>query len=128
MGLLRKLNFNQSTIFTVSNWLLHPWRRTCFSNSDSAPEPPQRSYCCGTGCPNCVWIEYAENLLQYHMKRIEKSNNETCSKDKDEFLGEIVTQLEKEINQIEDLNLRTFLLTEVAAKRRELQEVLQNTT
>ncbi|NXY26781.1 OXLD1 protein, partial [Atrichornis clamosus] len=28
------------------------------------PSPP--THCCGTGCPNCVWVGYVEELLERH--------------------------------------------------------------
>ncbi|CAH8587939.1 unnamed protein product [Schistosoma rodhaini] len=125
MGLLRKMNFNHSTI---SNWLIRPWRRNYFSNTDSEPEPPHRSDCCESGCANCVWVEYAENLFKYHIKRIKESNDNTSFKDKGKVFGEMVNKLQKEINQIEDQNLRIFLLTEIEIKREKLLEALQEDT
>ncbi|NXI11903.1 OXLD1 protein, partial [Irena cyanogastra] len=30
------------------------------------PLPPPPTHCCGTGCPNCVWVAYVEELLERH--------------------------------------------------------------
>ncbi|NXN01777.1 OXLD1 protein, partial [Sylvia borin] len=30
------------------------------------PMPPPPTHCCGTGCPNCVWVGYVEELLERH--------------------------------------------------------------
>ncbi|NXS23299.1 OXLD1 protein, partial [Mystacornis crossleyi] len=30
------------------------------------PVPPPPTHCCGTGCPNCVWVGYVEELLERH--------------------------------------------------------------
>ncbi|NXH13000.1 OXLD1 protein, partial [Bucco capensis] len=28
------------------------------------PIPPPPTHCCGTGCPNCIWVGYVEELLE----------------------------------------------------------------
>ena len=31
-----------------------------------APEPPPEGLCCGSGCANCVWFVYAEELMTHY--------------------------------------------------------------
>lgn len=52
------------------------------------PPPPQT--CCGSGCQNCVWIAYAEEIMQYF-----QDGGHTARK--------LV------LDQIEDVNMRAFV-------------------
>lgn len=33
-------------------------------SSDEIPQPPDN--CCASGCANCIWIQYAEELAKYY--------------------------------------------------------------
>lgn len=33
------------------------------------PEPPDPATCCGSGCANCVWIEYVAEQMRYYRDR-----------------------------------------------------------
>ena len=43
-------------------------KESCLENDEESrripPEPP--IYCCMSGCSNCVWLEYAEEVLKYY--------------------------------------------------------------
>ena len=41
---------------------------------DGLPQAP--STCCMTGCPNCVWLAYAEELTEYFQDGGEKAARE----------------------------------------------------
>ena len=60
-------------------------------------EPP--TTCCMSGCPNCVWLEYAEALT----KTLCKSD---VSKDK----------IRKELDNIEDQNIKAFIMMELRTR------------
>lgn len=42
------------------------------------PSPPGPGECCGMGCPNCIWIQYSQQLDEFeqNIKKI-NSNNQT---------------------------------------------------
>lgn len=73
-------------------------------NDDSVnQEPPIPVTCCGSGCQNCVWIEYAQKLLDYYKRKY--SDGETGLK-----------KALEEIEKIEDENLKTFIRMEIGFK------------
>lgn len=65
------------------------------------PPPPQT--CCGSGCQNCVWIAYAEELTK-------------CFQDGGYTARNII------LDQIEDINIRSF----VGMQLRLLQQAEEN--
>ncbi|KAK6624070.1 hypothetical protein RUM43_004612 [Polyplax serrata] len=82
------------------------WSSTITSNSTTGtqgiqPEmvngvqlPPEPSHCCKSGCANCVWIKYAQEVAQLF------DNGDMIAK-------------KKIMEKVEDPQLRAFLFTQL---------------
>uniref|UniRef100_A0A0N5BAE1 Oxidoreductase-like domain-containing protein n=1 Tax=Strongyloides papillosus TaxID=174720 RepID=A0A0N5BAE1_STREA len=84
---------------------------TTYSKGSIFPEAPGEGICCGSGCQNCVWLVYAEEVLRVietHPDFSDKSN-------KKEIYRNIESQLK---NEIQDPNLREFVLMDIRSKFR----------
>ena len=74
-------------------------RRYCNSTiKDIPPEPP--TTCCMSGCANCVWLDHAEDLIQYYDKK-------GLSKDK------ILQDIEL---QVSDPMIKAFVILEIKSR------------
>uniref|UniRef100_A0AC34G4L6 Oxidoreductase-like domain-containing protein n=1 Tax=Panagrolaimus sp. ES5 TaxID=591445 RepID=A0AC34G4L6_9BILA len=73
------------------------------------PEAPDPLSCCGSGCAKCVWIQYADEVGEYFSK---KEHNSESHK----FLDKYNAVKEEMERNVQDENLRAFLLMEVKAK------------
>lgn len=61
--------------------------------------PEEPTTCCMSGCPNCVWLDYAEKLSAYYQDGGERAI--------------------KEINEkVQDSNVRAFLLHELRMRNK----------
>eukprot|EP00795_Rhopilema_esculentum_P009043 gene9043-16687_t len=68
------------------------------SKGDRAPpSPPPPGLCCMSGCQNCVWLEYAEDLS--------------------EFFKDGGKKAEEALDDIPDANLKAFLKMELRMKK-----------
>ena len=48
------------------NWILNK-KYYCSTSSNIPPEPP--TTCCMSGCANCVWLDHAEDLIEFYDKK-----------------------------------------------------------
>lgn len=63
---------------------------------------PPTSLCCEEGCVNCVWIEYADSLMQEYAKK-------NLSLD----IEDILKKVDKEVD---DPNIRAYIKLEIKSK------------
>uniref|UniRef100_A0A1I7YF99 Oxidoreductase-like domain-containing protein n=1 Tax=Steinernema glaseri TaxID=37863 RepID=A0A1I7YF99_9BILA len=68
------------------------------SKTRKLPDAPLPDECCGRGCANCVWIDYADELMELF---------------EDGGVQEARRIIEE---KVEDVNLRTYLLMELRRK------------
>ena len=69
------------------------------SKSRSPPEPPPAELCCMSGCANCVWVTYAEELVKFYGE----------GKDKAAVMKDVS-------KHIEDPSLREFVKLELKTR------------
>lgn len=105
-----KYNFifgrNVNAVLYKETFLLR--RKCCEKVNDGSTErenkkatdyPEEPTTCCMSGCPNCVWLEYAEKLSAYYQDGGERAI--------------------KEINEkVQDSNVRAFLLHELRMRNK----------
>ena len=63
---------------------------------------PEPASCCGSGCQNCAWLKYADELLEYY-KELDKKN-------------EGISKILEEIDKLDDPNLKAYLKMEINFK------------
>lgn len=61
--------------------------------------------CCGSGCTNCVWLQYADDLIKYYSDNFGSS---------DQGIREAI----KEIEKLDDVNLKSYLIMEMYMRLR----------
>ena len=71
------------------------------------PDAPPAELCCGSGCSNCIWVQYADDVMAY-VKTLPLHNG-IIEKQK-KMVRDCINE------HVADENLRAFLLMEVEAK------------
>lgn len=73
------------------------------SDQETTKMPEIPVTCCGTGCQNCVWLEYADQLLNYYNHKQARTKQS-------------VNVALDEINKLSDENLKAYLSMELKNK------------
>lgn len=109
---LNSLNLSKtcSTISTSTSKSTKVSRDSSVDKTKSAPEQPQAvagppslpSTCCMSGCANCVWLDFAEETVQYYKEMGEEM----------EFTA-LLREVEK---NIDDPMIKAFITMELKSK------------
>ena len=67
-----------------------------------------RASCCMSGCQNCVWLKYVDDLLTPSPAQV--------GSDTDAARLAQLAQIKREVEQMSDESLKAFLLMEINAK------------
>ena len=67
-------------------------------SKQAPPDPPPEGLCCGSGCQNCVWLNYADEMIRFYEGNVEPD------------------KIMEGLKGIQDPNLRMFLEMEMKFK------------
>eukprot|EP01102_Stenamoeba_stenopodia_P015613 TRINITY_DN5346_c0_g2_i1.p1 TRINITY_DN5346_c0_g2~~TRINITY_DN5346_c0_g2_i1.p1 ORF type:complete len:155 (+),score=51.08 TRINITY_DN5346_c0_g2_i1:80-544(+) len=85
------------------------------------PKPPDPTTCCGSGCENCVWLRYFDDLDAYELESSgEPSSATTTTTTTDE-----VKQKKREVLAELEPSLRSFIEMEANLRRKNKQKQQQ---
>ncbi|KAA0186531.1 hypothetical protein FBUS_09445, partial [Fasciolopsis buskii] len=85
----------------------------CYRNR-RPPDPPEPGFCCGTGCENCVWLNYADAVFDYYLSQFpQKTDSGQISR--------IFLKIRGELAKAADPAVRSLLLMELAKKYEKAQ-------
>ncbi|KXJ21700.1 oxidoreductase-like domain-containing protein 1 [Exaiptasia diaphana] len=90
-SLTRIINLQRSASTTNGNQPVSKGNQDAATGPPPAPPPPE--LCCRSGCQNCVWLEYVDDMLKYY-----KNNKQ---------------EARKALEQIPDETLKTFIRIEL---------------
>lgn len=107
---LSKLFFKRFTSTSTTTMMPAIQFKPSTAISSLFPKPPDPLSCCGSGCANCVWIQYVDDVNAYFDKPQVKSTNAHKILNKFKAIKE---EMEK---HVDDENLRSYLLMEIKAK------------
>ncbi|KAI1715423.1 oxidoreductase-like domain-containing protein 1 [Ditylenchus destructor] len=79
---------------------------------DGFPDAPEPTMCCGSGCGNCIWIQYADAIADYY-ERNAPPNVDGKTLSREAKLEAMKEQLDR---HVDDPNLKAYLWMEIQSK------------
>nr|CDS31937.1 geranylgeranyl transferase type I beta subunit [Hymenolepis microstoma] len=94
--------------------------RRLFATVLQKPMPPHPGECCVSGCVNCIWIDYANCLLDYHFNRLDNKAEAHAN------LKSLLETIRREMSEIEDASVRDFILSEIDIRIQEYSNLTRS--